>query len=194
MVCHQAKYSISFDNGLKNVFITIELTRTVSEEVQDIVKSVIQRNAYFAHAENILVTVIHDEKPAIRELAWRRIKKARKTTKGKVVRHFINPTVNFEAIDYTDLVDWQQCIVTEPLVTRGLPEDKNEECIEYKCAPPIVMDKFPCHTQAVERMVKLVTEASSTVVGANVHDGFIRSTLESRKRLPSFETKADYEM
>jgi hypothetical protein len=59
-------------------------------------------------------------------------------------------------------------------------------------APVIDFPKYPCHTQAVERCVKLVTEASSAVCGAKSRDGFIRVRLESREKMPYFNTKADY--
>jgi len=32
---------------------------------------------------------------------------------------------------------------------------------------------FPCHTQSVERSVKLVTDASIAVCGESARDGFI---------------------
>ncbi|GBM93256.1 hypothetical protein AVEN_168028-1 [Araneus ventricosus] len=41
--------------------------------------------------------------------------------------------------------------------------------------------KYPSHTQAVERIVKLVTEASRKRVEPQNRDEFIRAALESRK-------------
>lgn len=49
--------------------------------------------------------------------------------------------------------------------------------------------KFPCHTQSVEQLVKLVTEISVTVCGENKCNGLVRTRTESRKAMPSFETK-----
>ena len=46
--------------------------------------------------------------------------------------------------------------------------------------------------QAVERCVKLVTEASTLVCGQNFRDSFIRPKIESRLKLPSFETKQQF--
>ncbi len=77
----------------------------------------------------------------------------------------------------------------ESPVTRDLAENKIDEFIENERTLPF--EKFPCHTQIVERMVKLVTEASSKVFELNVQDGFIRSTLQSHKKMPSFESKAE---
>ena len=55
-----------------------------------------------------------------------------------------------------------------------------------------VMDfpKYPCHTQAVERCVKLVT--SSLVCREKARDGFIRVRLESCKLMPYVNTKDEY--
>ena len=52
--------------------------------------------------------------------------------------------------------------------------------------------RFPCHTQAVERCVKAVTEASLAVVGQEARDGFIRARINARAILPTFETKGEY--
>ena len=54
------------------------------------------------------------------------------------------------------------------------------------------MNNIPCHSQAVERNVKLVTEASQNLIGRNNRDGFVKCTIKSRNELPSFETKADF--
>ena len=54
------------------------------------------------------------------------------------------------------------------------------------------LPEFPCHTQAVERTVQLVTRASVKVCGPDARDGFIRNTLQSRKDLPKVRTKSDF--
>lgn len=51
--------------------------------------------------------------------------------------------------------------------------------------------QFPCHTQAVERCIKVVTEASYLVIGQDARSGFIRTIIKSRQKVPSFETKAE---
>lgn len=52
--------------------------------------------------------------------------------------------------------------------------------------------QYPCHSQAVERCVKLVTEASLKVCGPEARDGFIRSRIASRQALPKFNTKSEF--
>jgi len=64
--------------------------------------------------------------------------------------------------------------------------------VACKETPVIDYPKYPCHTQAVERCVKLVTESAKAVCGVKARDGFIRVRLESRKIMPVFNTKAQY--
>ncbi|GBM49211.1 hypothetical protein AVEN_158185-1 [Araneus ventricosus] len=56
------------------------------------------------------------------------------------------------------------------------------------------LDKFQCHTQSVERGIKLVTEVSQKDVGSNSRDGFIRTTLLSRSSMPSFSSKSYFKV
>lgn len=51
---------------------------------------------------------------------------------------------------------------------------------------------FRCHLQAVERHIKLLTKASATVCGQEARDGFIRTKIESRDKLPKFDTKQQF--
>ena len=134
--------------------------------------------------------MIQDERSHIRELSWRRIKKAREQCKGKSVRIFKILPLNFEAAVYTDMIRWVDAEVTEPPITRKLSDEEIEELIKTKEMKNF--DRLPCHTQAVERCVKLVTEASSSVCGTKFRDGFIRARIECRKKMPSFETKAQF--
>ena len=52
--------------------------------------------------------------------------------------------------------------------------------------------KFPCHSQAVERHIKLFTEASATVCDQETRDGFIRTQIPSRKEIPKFESNQQF--
>lgn len=140
--------------------------------------------------------MLTDERCYIRTLAARRIIKARKIrTDGSSVRKFVIPAVNFEATDYVDLIDWQACCVTSPPVLREISSRELLKMVEDE-RPMNGWDfiEFPSHTQAVERMVKLVTEASGKAVGPQNRDRFIRATLESREHMPKFETKHDYKL
>ena len=50
---------------------------------------------------------------------------------------------------------------------------------------------YSCHTQAVERAVKVVSDASSQVYGETERDGFIRQRIRSRKLMLKVDTERD---
>ncbi|GBM91052.1 hypothetical protein AVEN_147510-1 [Araneus ventricosus] len=85
---------------------------------------------------------------------------------GNCVRRFVIPAVTFRATDHVDFIDWQACNVTPPTVLRQISSHELLKMIQ----DDVPMDgwdliKFPSHTQAVERIVKLVTEAPRKRVG-----------------------------
>ncbi|GBN59721.1 hypothetical protein AVEN_99111-1 [Araneus ventricosus] len=85
---------------------------------------------------------------------------------GNCVRRFVIPAVNFGTADCVDLIDWQAFYVTPPTVLRHIGSHELLKMIQAD----VPMDgwdfiKFLSHTKAVERIVKLVTEASRKRVG-----------------------------
>lgn len=54
------------------------------------------------------------------------------------------------------------------------------------------LEKYPCHTQAVERHVKVITDAARSVCGKERREGYIRAKLESRKRMSKYSTKSEW--
>jgi hypothetical protein len=65
--------------------------------------------------------------------------------------------------NYFDLVDWtlEETAGTEPPLTRHLTEEE----ILGIFAEPLIVPNYPSHTQAVERMVRVVTESATCRVG-----------------------------
>ena len=49
--------------------------------------------------------------------------------------------------------------------------------------------RFPCHTQAVERVIKLVTESSLSVCGPEARDGFVKAKIASQKMMQNLRPK-----
>ncbi|GBM52086.1 hypothetical protein AVEN_131106-1 [Araneus ventricosus] len=137
--------------------------------------------------------MLTDERCHIRTLAALRIIKARESGPDDICdRRFIIPAVNIRATDNVDLIDWQACNFTPPTVLRHISSHELLKIIQDD-VPINGWDfiKFPSHRKAVERIMKLVTEASRKGVEPQNRDGFIRSTLESRKPMSQFESKKD---
>lgn len=175
------------ENGAKHLWKMISLSRGLPNNIKIIIDKVIQDNAYFAHPENVLVAMLVDTRQHIRELAVRRILKARKL--GIKKRIFKIPKINFDAEDYIDLIDWSNCVISEPPLTKDMSDEQLLDIIKSEESP---FDFFPCHTQAVERYVKVITDASSKVCGEKSRDGYIRAKLDARTDLPKFDNKGQY--
>ena len=180
-------------HGAQHLFALITKSRSMTEEHRTIVEKVIQNNAYFAHPENLLLAMIYDESAIIRELGLRRILKARECAEETIPRTFKLPKLIFSATSYYSMINWQTIQVTEPPATKKLSTEDIITLVNTKELPKLIPD-FPCHTQAVERLIKLVTEASTSVVGNEARDGYIRNKIEGRKKLPKFETKKQYRL
>ena len=85
------------------------------------------------------------------------------------------------------MIDWRTTRITEPSATRTLTDDDINHCIyETKI---FLFREYHCHTQAVERTVKLVTESSSRACSQFAREELIVSTLTSMQRIPAFLKK-----
>lgn len=137
-------------DGARLLCKTLQAVKQFDSKIKYIVLPVINRNGYFAHPENILLAMVGDERPHIRELGWRRIKRARcdSSESNKDIRKFQIPKINSNCEDYVNLINWADVIISEPPITRGLSDEDIERNIVSKEHFSSV--KFPLHTQAVE--------------------------------------------
>ena len=176
----------SIKDGAIHFYSFIKRTRYLEKKYLNIIEPVIARNAYFAHPENVLLSMLSDSRPEIRTQAVEKIVQARNNERHSSVRKFRVPTLNFQADDYTKMINLNSSNVTPPPVLSNVSSEDlfrslNEDKWEFF--------GYPNNTQAVERTVKLVTAASESVCGYTARDGFIRATLKSRKNLPKNDNK-----
>ena len=186
------KCNPTIKDASKNLFRTIYFSRYLKQDLKCIVDKAIQHNGFYAHPENLLVAMLTDERKHIRELAMRRIISIRSKRSESSMRKFTIPAINFDAKDYIDLINWQKCDVTEPPLTKPLPNEVFEKAMELESRVLPLTCHFPGHTQAVERIIKLVTEASLEVCGSLSRDGYIRAGILDLKIMPKFGTKSKY--
>ena len=114
-----------------------------------------------------------------------------KVSKMKVlkgVRRFSIPPLNWSARNWCDIIDWETAKVHEPSILKKLDSDQ----LEASKSEPVIFPNFPLHSQSVERCVKLVTEASTKVVGEAKRHQHILSVVGARKIRKSCDTKKDY--
>ena len=179
------KVNNSILEGPNHILTALRLLRNQPEEVQEIVKDTIIRGSYHAHSENVLLTLLASKIQSERQFAIGKILKIRGSNDyGDInVRQHVNPKINFEATELTDLISWDKCY--EPVFTCNM--DKRE--IRRFRNTPMVVPYFPIHTQSTERAIQIVSQAAKMVVGQEKRDGYVRQTICSRDRFPIVENK-----
>ncbi|GBM65765.1 hypothetical protein AVEN_107248-1 [Araneus ventricosus] len=185
------KKSKYFTDGPKYVFQAIQTSRYLSDELLQVVDPVIQRNAFFEHTENVLLAMLVNEREHIRDLGCRRILKAIQIVpKKKTVRNFVPTKINFQTSNYIEIINWNSCVVYPPPVLRDLSEDDIKSLINSDTTPIREIQKFPCHTQAVEKCGMWTNK----VCGREARDGYIRATLNSisENTMPNISKKSGF--
>ena len=83
------------------------------------------------------------------------------------VREFVVPKLNWLAMDYTEIIDFSNVKITEPVLAAHLliPE------IEAIRETPLKVKPFPNNNQGLERLVKQTTQASKSVFGFEAQYG-----------------------
>lgn len=165
----------------------------MSDELKEIIHPCLQRGAYYTHSENILIAMLVDSRPHIRELAARRILKIRMNpVKINELHVFQTPALNFNAQSYDEMIDWNCCERFERPVTKHYSNEFFSELMKNPMEQIIYIPELHCHSQAVERGVKIVMGAAKIVCGEDRRDGVIRTKFGSFAHLKNFDTKKDY--
>ena len=103
------------------------------------------------------------------------------------------PDINFSAENYYEMIDWTKNTFISPPILKNIT---NQELIYNLSSTEVFTDwsfcEYPCHTVAVERMVKLVTEASKKVCGEENRNNFMNATLTSREIFQRFDSKKQF--
>jgi len=82
--------------------------------------------------------------------------------------------------------------ITEPPILKNFSEDHINELVVGNTEKLESFRKLPCHTQPVERCIKMVTEASKQVCGQTKRDAAIAMKVKGRNIVPKFDTKSDF--
>lgn len=173
-------------NGPQNLFEIINACKYLKGAQKTVVQKSLQHNAYYAHPENILLAMIFDKTEANRQTSISRIESV---SAQSVVRKFVVPPLNFNAKSCYSLINFNKLDITVPPLLLNLDSESLANLYNSDVGKQIC--QIPCHSQAVERSVKLVTEAASSVTDEN-RNGFILNTLSSRQKMPKFDNKCSF--
>ena len=106
------------------------------------------------------------------------------------IREVRVPRLKWQAHSYHTMIDWKKELVTEPPFLSSLTDEQLISILDCPLQVPLWLN----NTQAVERGIKAVTEAATAVTGQVERDGFIKQRMYSRKLMPKFNSKKDFNL
>ena len=176
--------------GPRHVLFQLDCLKSQRKEVLDIVKPTVQRSAYYAHSEAIIQTLLCSDDKRERTEGVERILAIRGEGDTKLgdcsVRTRRTPDINFNASSISELISWSQG-VSEPPLTCFLSTSEVKNFINI----PMQVPNWPCHTQSIERVIKMVTEASAKYFSPEKRDGAVKVQATSRRLMLKNESKQD---
>ncbi|GBM87549.1 hypothetical protein AVEN_107199-1 [Araneus ventricosus] len=192
-VWFHVKAKPAITEGARHIWRLISFSRYLEPNLRNIVDTIIQRNGFFCHPENLLLSMLTDKRENISSLALRKLFCARNENRGSSeVRIFQVPKLDFNAKDYFTLINWQRVGRFEPPLLMNVPFKEIVAMLKVKKTEE--WSKYPCHAQAVERCIRLVSEASESVYGDEKRHGFILNRIQSRSLIKHYNTKKDYNL
>ena len=132
-----------------HILTSLRILKTQPKLVQDTITFYIRKNAWYAHPECLLLSLLSSSDSEDRQFAVRQILKLRAGNEygDNSVRPRITPKLNLSAISLTNLISWNPKEVQEPSFTCSRSTSEIESYLETPFVPP----KFSCHTQSTER-------------------------------------------
>lgn len=128
MYCAPAWFTININWKLKfaakNFYFIVKSTRYLDDSNKANVDPVLRRNAFAAHAENILLAMVCDEGDFTRKIGYRRILAARNFCHRFGVRRFKVPDINLNANHFTGLIDGNRFGRIEPPLNKHLTNEE----------------------------------------------------------------------
>ncbi|GBM70805.1 hypothetical protein AVEN_142094-1 [Araneus ventricosus] len=189
-VWFHVKTKPAITEGARHIWRLISFSRYLESNLRNIVDTVIQRNCFFCHPENLLLSMLTDKRENVKSLEPRKLFCARNVNRGSSqVRIFQVPKLDFNEKDYFALINWQRVGRFEPPLLMNVPFKEIVAMVKVRKTEE--WSKYPCHAQAVERCIRLVSES---VYGEEKRHGFILNRIQSRSLIKYYNTKKDYNL
>ena len=109
----RVKFLPSVSDGAQNFWYILSCSKNLKVEHQEIVVRCLNKNAFFAHSDNLLIAMLADESQSVRLRALSLISDVPGSHKE---RNFVLPQVNPNAKDYTKIISLKYEQATPPLL------------------------------------------------------------------------------
>ncbi|QQP40751.1 Uncharacterized protein FKW44_017171 [Caligus rogercresseyi] len=187
-----AKVKHCWIKGPRHILFQLDCLKSQKKEVLDLVMPTVRRSAWYAHSEMLIQALLcsEDQKDRIngveKILTIRGEGDPNSQLGDSSVRMRKTPEINTEATSINDLISWSDGVL-EPPLTCSLSTLEVKGFINS----PMKVPNWPCHTQSIERVVKMVTEASAKYYSQEKRDGAIRAQEASRRLMAKNDSKQD---
>lgn len=161
------------------------------ENFLDDFREVVQRSCFAFLYENFLYALIMSEDKSTQIKGWEFIKQMRLMPPAPNDLRKKIPRINWHSSVWSSMIDLTEGSYNfEPPIVNSISIEE----IEHFCnnGTTCHITNFPCHSQSVERAVKLVSEASKMVYGEENRHQVILTILRSRNLRPSFDSIGSY--
>ena len=172
------KQKPSIMNASSHFLQLIRRGRFLPDELKHVFDACLSRNCFSIHSENVILNLLCDSSLDVRKQGLAVIKVASESITNK--RDYCLPSVNFNANTVLDLLD-AKVIWTPPPLLQSLSTNEIEEAIEENSLKSVCQG-IPCHSQSVERHVKLISDVAKVVCGFQRRHGMIINTLKCRQK------------
>ena len=177
---------LSRDLFLENPDLVVPHGYTREDLFQNVCAT-LQWNGYWAHPENILLSMVHDKRDAVQQKGLQLIQKCRdncesNTEEDEVRRFEVPQNINFLAKSYEELIDFDSVGVefTSPPLLKDLSLD-DISGHNFKES----FDNIPCHSQMVERHVAFTSRSATSAIGQENRHGWMLNFAKSIKKISS---------
>ena len=155
--CTTMYFKLYFDTKVRHLIVdapyhiltSLRILKTQPKMVQDVITFYIRKNAWYAHHECVMLSLLSSLNPEDRKFAVEQIETVRNGQEygDNSVRPRITPKLNLSATTLTTLISWNPNEVQEPSFTCSRSTAEIRSYLESPFVPP----KFSCHTQSTER-------------------------------------------
>lgn len=199
----------NWTDGARNLFRILSFSRVLPKGVFNIVKERVVWNSYFAHPENVLMSMITDSDSAIRHEGYKLILNTRSNNCMRElvqnVRAFKKPDrldvhhpEDINQYKYSDVNHYSKMInlndnsieITEPPFTSQYTEKQLKYFMDSK-DQIIDVPRIPAHSQATELCVQVVKNVVQKYPGKETQDERVKTKIFARSLNPQFKSKSE---
>jgi len=169
----------------KILFTMIRKTCHLPLNIKEVLWKNLSGNSFCLIPQNFIYCLLMDDDSGIRALGVDAILKCRKSRKTSNPKRI--PDINFQAATWTELISLESVsIEDEPPSTRKFDVNDFQALDTHRTLPV-----FPCHSQSVERSVKLVSDTCQTVYGLERRHQLLKVKTLGYSTQPAIRTKEE---